>query len=163
MRVGFGNGWFRGICLGREGQMTVELAVVLPVTVAVALVVWNLMGFVCACAAFDRLALDAVCSQGVSPAGAGDVAATEAVREDIVQSLGRLDTCEVEVSSSRANSDAEGSTFLVSPLLTRYVCTLSYKPWPTSLRLPGVTLAAPVRLTHVRELVVDRYRSGVVS
>ena len=49
--------------------MTVELAVVVPVTIVVALIVLNLMWFVDACAAFDQAALDAVVAHGVSPAG----------------------------------------------------------------------------------------------
>ena len=42
----------------QSGQMTVELAVLVPVVIMVALVVVNLMEFVDACAAFDRLSLD---------------------------------------------------------------------------------------------------------
>ena len=49
--------------------MTVELAVVTPVVIVVALVVLNLMWFIEACAAFDQAALDAVVSHGVAPAG----------------------------------------------------------------------------------------------
>ena len=44
----------------------------------------------------------------------------------------------------------------------RYTCTLSYKPWPRFLRMPGITMEAPFALTHERSLVVDRYRPGVV-
>ena len=65
----------------------------------------------------------------------------------------------------RAEAAGEGSpeaTFAISPLLTRYTCTLVYHPWPRLLRMPGVTLEAPLALRHERELVVDRYRPGVV-
>ena len=51
---------------------------------------------------------------------------------------------------------------LASPLLTRFVCTLTYRPWPSLVRLPGVTFEAPVALRHERDIVVDRFRSGVV-
>ena len=95
--------------------MIVELAVMVPVALVVALVALNLVGYVEACAAFDQAALEAIVAHGV-----------------------------------------------ISPLMTRYVCTLRYRTWPRFVRLPGVTFEAPVELTHERELVVDRYRPGVV-
>ena len=53
----------------RSGQMVVELAVLVPVVLVVALVGVNLMEFMALCARFDRACLDAVVSHGVSPAG----------------------------------------------------------------------------------------------
>ena len=147
---------------GRDGQMTVELAVMTPVVIVIALVVLNLMGYVEACAAFDQAAQDAVIAQGVAPAGSQNEArATEEVRSLLEDLLGREDRCEVEVRAEAVSGGAEGS-FVISPLLTRYVCTLSYRPWPRLLRLPGVTYEAPLSLRHECELVVDRYRPGVV-
>ena len=139
----------------RDAQMTVELAVVAPVVIAVALVILNLMGFVEACAAFDQAARDAVLTQGVSPAGEQGAAAVDEVRAAIADLVG------MEVRSEGV-SWGDGGTFAVSPLLTRYVCTLMYRPWPRLLRLPGVTYEAPLALTHECELVVDRHRPGVV-
>lgn len=146
------------------GQMTVELAATVPVVIVVALVVLNLMGYVEACAAFDQVALDAVVSQGVAPSGEQtQVASVAAVRAALEEALGREGRCEVEVRAERASAATDaGTTFVVSPLLTRYVCTLVYRPWPRLLRMPGVTFEAPLVLRHERELVVDRYRPGVV-
>ena len=70
-----------GVPHGQSGQMTVELAILVPVVIAVALVVANLMEFVDACAAFDRLSLDEVIAEGVSPAGEQSVAASVAAVE----------------------------------------------------------------------------------
>ena len=149
---------------GRGGQMTVELAVMTPVVIVVALIVLNLMGFVEACAAFDQAALDAVVSHGVAPAGEQtQSAAVDEVRSALAEALGREDTCEVEVSASAVGEGEKDATFAVSPLLTRYTCTLIYRPWPRLLRMPGVTYEAPLSLRHERELVVDRYRPGVVT
>lgn len=148
----------------RGGQMTVELAVVTPVVIVIALVILNLMGFVEACAAFDQAAQDAVLAQGVAPSGEqSEGHATEEVRAMIEELLDRPGSCEVEVRAEAA-APASGSrgTFAVSPLLTRYVCTLTYRPWPRELRLPGVTYEAPLALQHECEIVVDRYRPGVV-
>lgn len=150
-------------CLRDGGQMTVEMAVLVPVAIVVALVVLNLMEFVDACAAFDRLSLDAVVSQGVAPSGEQSSAtAVEAVKEAIASGLGRESTCEVEVRAEQVSGGGEMTSFVISPLLTRYVCTLSFRPWPSLVRMPGITFNAPVSLRHERSLVVDRYRPGVV-
>ena len=47
----------------KDGQMTVELAVLIPVVVVVALIAINLMEFIDACAAFDVLSSDTVILQ----------------------------------------------------------------------------------------------------
>lgn len=147
----------------RRGQMTVELAVMVPVAIVVSLVVLNLVGYVEACAAFDQVALEAIVAHGVAPAGEqSEATAVAEVRAAIVELLGREDRCEVEVRAEGGPSGGEGATFVASPLMTRYVCTLRYQTWPRLVRLPGVTFEAPLELTHERELVVDRYRPGVV-
>lgn len=166
MRVrGQARRWAWGWACGwaRSGQMTVELAVVVPVVLVVALIVVNLMGFVEACSAFDQAAPDAVVAHGVAPSGEqSEWAAVEEVRSALAGAVGRERTCEVEVRAEPVGEGRPGTLFVISPLLTRYVCTLTFHPWPTRLRLPGITLEAPLALTHERELVVDRYRPGVV-
>lgn len=148
---------------GREGQMTVELAVLTPVVIVVALTIVNLMGFVEACAAFDQAAPDAVVAHGVAPAGEQDeTRAAAEVRSAIEELLGREGRCEVEVRAEAVSVGSTSTGLVMSPLLTRYVCTLTYHPWPRLLRMPGVTYEAPLALRHECELVVDRFRPGVV-
>ena len=149
---------------GCGGQMTVELAVVAPVVVAVALIVFNLMGFIESCAAFDQAAMDAVIAQGVAPTGdQGRLRAVEQVRAALERSMEGRSRCEVDVRAEDVSGDEDSeSTLVISPLLTRFVCTMTYHPWPLALRMPGVRYGAPLVLTHERELVVDRYRPGVV-
>ena len=151
------------LALDERGQMTVELAVMAPVAIVVALVVLNLMGYVEACAAFDQAAPDAVLAHGVAPAGgqAREDAERE-VADALASALGREGRCEVEVRCEDAAGAADDAPGLVSPLLTRFVCTLTYRPWPSLLRLPGISLESPLALRHECEIVVDRYRSGVV-
>lgn len=147
----------------RRGQMTVELAVTLPVALALAFVVLNLMGYVEACAAFDQACLDAVLAHGVSASGGeGELWGVDAVQGALEEALGRRGRCEVSVSAEQVGLSGNGSVFAVSALLTRYECMLTYRPWPRLLRLPGVTYEAPLALRHARELVVDRFRPGVV-
>lgn len=84
----------------------------------------------------------------------------------VVEALGMpADVVDVEVDSERvghARGGGDGIEFPVSPLLTRYTCTLEYRPWPSSFTIAGVSYRAPLVLHHKRELVVDRYRGGVV-
>lgn len=147
----------------QSGQMTVELAVLVPVVIVVALVVVNLMEFVDACAAFDRLSLDEVIAEGVSPAGEQSMPASVAAVEDALRAaLGRETHCDVEVRAERVSAGEGESLLSVAPLLTRYTCTLVFRPWPRELRLPGISYSAPLELRHERTLVIDRYRPGVV-
>lgn len=148
-----------------SGQMVVELAVLVPVIIVVALTLLNLLRFVEACAVFDRVALDAVVSQGVAPAGEqSELVAVGAVQSCIVDALAS-DRCTVEVSVADISSlprARRGLAFPVSPLLTDFTCTLSYRPWPGSFVIAGVTYESPVVLTHTRSIVIDRFRPGVV-
>lgn len=159
------RGLWRNLRTDCRGQATVELAMCVPLLLVMAFVVANLMSYVEACAAFDRIAYDAVVSQGVSPAGEGvSSPATGAIRSCIEDALGREATCSVEVRSEdvlRYGGDPD-TTFSIAPRLTRYVCTLRYRPWPSGVVIAGVSMQAPAVLVHTRELVVDRYRPGVV-
>ena len=145
--------------------MTVELAVVLPVVLAVALVGYNVARYVSLCATFDRVAMDAVVAHGVAPAGeqTSDTAVGE-VTQAIEGALGAGDSCRVEVSASTSQAPTSGGgiSFPVSPLLTTYTSTMRYRPWPRVLTLAGVRVGTPLELSHTRSLTVDRYRPGVV-
>ena len=117
-----------------------------------------------ACVAFDRIAYDAVVTQGVSPAGEQTVESAEgAVESCIADALGREGTCEVEVSARDVGRVGGGeATFSVAPTLTTYECTLTFRPWGSGFSVAGTSFSPPVELTHVRELTVDRFRPGVV-
>ena len=147
----------------RSGQMAVEMAVMMPVVIVMALVVFNLMRYIEVCALFDRVSFDAVVGEGVSPAGEQSAfASTDAVQREIEASLAGWDECQVQVSSTKLGDDPS-STLTLTAMLTRYECVLRYTPWPSSLSIAGVSMGAPVALEHRRVLVVDRYRSGVVA
>ena len=146
----------------KSGQMAVELACLVPVALVVAVIVFNLVRFVEACAVFDRVALDAVVLQGVSPTGEQSlVSSVDAVRSSIAESFADMPSCEIEVSAQTLDK-SEGGSIAVNPLLTRYVCTLTFRPWPYSFSVAGVDAHVPLALTHEKSLVVDRFRSGVV-
>lgn len=154
----------RGVAGERAGQMSVELAALLPVMVVVAFAVYNLMRYVELCAQFDQVAIDAVVSQGVAPPGEQSIANSEReVRFCVEEAMGGEGTCEVEVRAEAVGRLGEGSEDLtVLPSLTRFTCTLKVRPWPSRLSVAGVELSPPALLVHERSLVVDRYRPGVV-
>lgn len=147
-----------------RGQMAVELAVVIPVAIVVALVVYNLCRFVEACATFDRVAPDAVVAQGVSPAGEQSALSSAGQVKTCIEQALNMRSCEVSVAVSGPPDPVSGGglTFPLSPLLTTYTCTLRYRPWPSGFVMAGVAFRPPVALVHVRTLVVDRFRPGVV-
>lgn len=148
-----------------EGQMVVEMAVVMPVMIVMAIVVLNLMWFIEASARFDRVAPDAVLAMAVSPEGGVDGSGgNRAVCQAIERAMDGMHGVEVSVESYSAWELAEpdGIGFSFAPHLTRYVCTLTYHPWPSGFSVAGFDASIPVELTHQSVLVVDRYRSGVI-
>lgn len=155
----------RGAALEEGGQMVVEAAVVMPVMIAVAVAVLNLMWFLEDCSRFDRVALDAVVAVAVSPPGEEqDAGAREAaVVEAIESAMGGARGVEVSVEVRTVWDDvADGLGFTFAPHLTRYVCTMTYRPWPSSLTVAFIDAAIPLELEHARSITVDRYRPGVV-
>ena len=63
-----------------RAQATVEMAVVTPVMIVLALIVYNVMVFASASARFDRVAPDIVLAHGVSAGGDGGAPARPATR-----------------------------------------------------------------------------------
>lgn len=145
-----------------RGQMTVELAVVMPVVIVMVAAVVTILRYVACCATFDHVALDAVVAYGTSPSGStlSDNACAE-VRQAIQDALAS-DACEVQVSATKAAQDGQPGHLTINPLLVTYTCTLVYHPLFSSVSVAGATFASPVALTHERTLVIDRYRPGVV-
>lgn len=149
--------------LGDEGQMVVEMAVVAPVMIAVALVVLNLMWFLEATSRFDRVAPDVVMANAVSPPGDGGGAREHEVASALRDAMGGLRGVAVSVRAETLWDDlSSGAGFTMAPYLTRYVCTMEYSPWPADFSIAGIDIGVPAILRHERSFVVDRYRPGVV-
>ena len=149
-----------------DGQMFVEMAVVAPVMIVMAIVVVNLMLYIEAASRFDRVVPDAIMAVAVSPgSGASEGSAQEhAVTVAIAGAMEGIANVDVQVRAVSAWSwgDGDGVGFSFAPHLTRYVCTMTYHPWPSALTVAGVEAGIPLTLTHERTFTVDRYRSGVV-
>lgn len=143
--------------------MVVELAVIVPVIIVVAIICLNLMWFMEAASRFDRLAGDVVLAVAVSPASGQGGSQEHAVTQALQESMSGLRGVTVNVSAKTLWGDvSSGLGFTMAPHLTRYECTMYYAPWPSSLTVAGVQAGVPARLEHVKSITVDRYRSGVI-
>lgn len=147
-----------------SGQMAVELAVLIPVIVVVALIGVNVSLYAELVARFDRVSPDAVIAHGVSPAGvSSELAGVSEVREAIELAMGDM-PCEVSVRAEPLSAAGDGTaSFDLAAGTTRYVCELAYRPWPSSVQIAGVGFELPAMARHERSVVVDRYRAAVVS
>ena len=140
-----------------EGQMTVELCVVLPVVIIIAAIVVNALTFFGDCAAFDRASRNAVriAASSVSESATNGQMSAEVV--DMVMAELGTDAVECE-TSGRFIGDGfgiateQGTTF-----------TLTYEYYPTLFGLPlrssifGVSIPP---LSHSISLTVDTYSVG---
>lgn len=146
-----------------RAQATVEMAVVAPVLIVLALIVYNIMMFLSATARFDRMTPDIVLAHAASPAGAddreGSVVGT--VATELSEAMGSYGV-EVEVTCAEEESPGVGSIFSLVGGQRTYRCVMKYVPWPGNVVLAGVDMGAPVVLEHVREVTVDPWRPGVV-
>ena len=142
----------RRLAKDSAGQMTIELAAVLPVALTVALLAVNALTFFGQCAVFDRVAHEAVRIHAASPAyRQGAAQSCALVEADIMAALGS-ENVDVSVSHSSAAFD-----------LDCYTATLEYSPtlFGMGLRSQVFGVSMP-RLIHSTDYVVDSYRAGVI-
>lgn len=144
-------------------QATVEMAIVAPVLIVLALIVYNIMLFAGAVARFDRVAPDIVLAHAVSPEGEGTGGlsdTSERVRAALDKAMEGYDL-EIEVVSE-SGADTQGSMLSLAGTLMTYTCTMRFAPWPSGLSIAGVSLGAPAFLTHERAVTIDPWKPGVV-
>lgn len=136
-----------------SGQGTVELAVALPVLLAIAVIAVNACVFFSECASFDRIARQAVRTHATSP-GYGQGA-----------DQGRLKVLtDLESSFDASNETVEVFVESAGGQCVRYSATLSYAPTLFGMGLKsevfGVSLPT---LKHSASLVVDPFNPGVIA
>lgn len=147
-----------------RAQATVEMAVVTPVLLVLALIAYNVMIFAGAVARFDRVVPDIVLAHAAAPGGEGDESSIDAsatVQAQIQDAMEGYDL-QVEVSSEQGTASSDGGLLSLSGTFRTYTCTMRYEPWPSSLSIAGVSLGAPTTLSHERVVTVDPWRPGVV-
>lgn len=145
------------------GQMCIELVVLMPIILVVILISYNVGMYCNLCSRFDRCAQEAILVQGVAPAG--EQSAQHASEEIQNQLRAAMDTelCDIEVQNDALHADpSRPLSYAISPLLTRYTCTMKYKPWPSSFVCAGVAFSPQAYVEHKKSLVVDRFRAGAL-
>lgn len=132
--------------------MTVELLVVLPVALIVAVVAVNALTFFGDCAAFDRVARNAVRICATSPAHGQDVGrGASEICAVVEETMGR-GNLEVKVEAS---GDVLGQV--------TFTATLRYAPTLFGLGLRDEVLGVRLpRLEHRTALTVDPYKPGML-
>lgn len=135
-----------------SGQMTVELMVVLPVVIVIAVIAVNALTFFSTCAEFDRVGRNAVRVCAASPAYGQELSQSAALVETAVSDELDLPNADVSVS---VRQDALGHA--------AFDLALSYRPTLFGLGLKdevfGVSLPA---LRHTTCLVIDVYKPGML-
>lgn len=148
-----------------RAQATVEMAVITPVLIVLALVAYNVMTFASATARFDRVAPDIVIAHAVSPEGDGTgalVDASERIKEHLDEAMGNYGL-EIEVTGKDGVVARGDALISLDAGLRTYTCIMKFKPWPSGFTIAGVPLGAPTFLTHERTVTVDPWRPGVVA
>ena len=155
-----------------HGQMTVELAVTIPVIMAVLAIMINTMVYLDVSIRFDRLAAEAVRIEATSP-GYGSYGTT--ARADKVRSLLQNQFADethfvrIEVrayagtdagTGEQGSSTGLGSIFSFIAGLETYECTLRYSPWGFNNSFFGVNF---FELTHTRRYTIDPFRPAVIA
>lgn len=135
-----------------RGQMTVELCVVFPVIIVIAVIATNAMLFFGNCAEFDRVGRNAVRTFAAVPAHGTDGGGAQAQVQSALEGELDAENLDVAVASSR---DFRG--------YEEYVMTLRFHPTLFGLGLKqevfGVALPA---LTHEARIVVNPYKPGML-
>lgn len=142
-------GGFRG---DERGQATVELAVILPVVIIVAVIAVNALAFFGECAAFDRLARQTVCAWAAAPEAGQDVGGVAAcIQEELQRTMGASNTA-IAVRAESSSLD-----------LVRFVARIEYSPtlFGLGLRREVFGVALPP-LVHEVSMTVDAYKPGVL-
>lgn len=176
---------FSGGIWAQRGQMTVELAVTIPVLLAAVGIAINLMVFLGDCARFDRLAAEAVRVEAASPGygSYGITARAQAAQTLLAQSFAEQQYLSISVEatagstgdesmqgaqswqgtdgsqSTRGSQGTDGATFSLLPHQETFVCTLRYRPWGFGDSFFGIKFSG---IEHTRSYVIDPFRPGVL-
>ncbi len=132
------------------GQMVVELCVVMPVILMVAVAIVDGLVFAAACAKFDHLAPQAVLAVAASPEGTSfDAGACSAEIEGCLFEEMAKDRAEVSVEASDSGRVCE------------FTCKLSMTPWPLVDAGGSVMgMGVPVQLSREFRFCVRPYVIG---
>ena len=134
----------------KSGQMTVELAIVFPVLIVIAVVLVNALSFAGECARFDRVSRNAIRTQTSTPA-------LSSSSRDLVISL----QDELDLSFSANNEKIVVDLNKEEGGITTYECSLFWLPTLFGMGLKSEVFGVKLfELKHSIELSTDPHRSG---
>jgi hypothetical protein len=134
----------------RRGQMTVELCVMLPVAMLIALIAINAMDFLVTCASFDRQAKSIVRLVASSPANSVNDVSLAATVETRLQEKFTASNIAIEVHVQ--GSGTEYRTFTAKINYSPTLFGMDFRE-----KFFGVKLGT---LTHETQLTLEVYRVG---
>ena len=138
-----------------SGQMMVELAVMMPVLIIVAVMAVNIVTFFSECAAFDRIACNAIRIQAASPSYGQDAAKSASLVEQTIDDAMRLSEKEYLDLAVSVSGRADGKN--------SFRATLLFAPTLFGMGLKSSIFGVPLpRIEHATELVVEPYRPGML-
>lgn len=128
-----------------RGQMTVELCVVFPVVIVIAVIAMNVLVFFGDCAALDRSARNAACVLAASPS----------TKESLPELAARIgQAVSQEMGSEQVECTAQGG----EDGLSQFTVTYTYEPTLFGMGLRSEVWGVPLpKLTHSTELTLDVY------
>ncbi|MDR1082820.1 MAG: hypothetical protein LBL27_03005 [Coriobacteriales bacterium] len=147
--------------------MVVELAVCIPIIMAVLGISINLMVFLGDCARFDRLAAEVVRTRASSATGAdyGLGSSRDSVELGLKEQFDESDYVRPSVAAYAVSPDGsldsgeDGVTFALLVHQEVYECTLEYRPWGFGNSFFGIEFSG---ITHTRRFTIDPFRPGVL-
>lgn len=134
----------------KAGQMTVELCVVLPVVIVIAVVLVNTLWFASDCASFDRVARNCVRIEGVSPR----------IRDSVEEVQSKIEST-LKGSFDGKNQSVRVWTSGKVNNIQQYTCELTWSPTIFGLDLKDSIFGVHISgLKHEVVLSIFPYKPG---
>lgn len=137
-------------CIEESGQMTVELACMVPVILCVLILEANFVRFFHTVLIFDEQARTAITSYGVASSGEQTKeCANKEIKEFLISS-----TKDLPIEDIQVNSCENG-------MKTQYTCSYHYRPIFRVIHFEKTPLGFPDFLLHHVSLCVDRQKAAI--
>lgn len=135
-----------------RAQMMVELCVIFPVVIIIAVITTNALSFFGYCADFDRLSRNAVRTYAASPESGATTSDAEAKIQAAIDNALNAGNLQSSISVEK---DWRG--------YEHFTMTLHYSPTLFGLGLKTEVFGVPMpQLTHNSQLTVDPYKPGML-
>lgn len=135
-----------------EAQATVELAVMFPVILIIAVICVNSLTFFAECSSFDRSFKQIVTSIGPNPGYGKDISNIKSIIESELQNRFKEDFLEFEVSVENVNGG-----------LQEFRAKLKMYPTLFGMGLRSEILGVPLpSISHEQKMTIEVYKPGVI-